>query len=173
MFSFRRWDRSRPTGHVPTPGGDHDYGEPAANCAANYLRAGAPEPRSRAGSHLATDDPAQHEANSPGNEREDGRAQQPCDAVIENRRRNPDCEQATNAANNRAHHRTHFDALVHKITYLWSIGTKGLGSGPIYSAVGRMSRLLLRCSMICADHPDVRAMTNMGVYIAVGTPQKR
>jgi hypothetical protein len=28
----------------------------------------------------------------------------------------------------------------------------------------------LHCSMMCADYPVVRAMTNSGVNIAVGTP---
>ena len=28
----------------------------------------------------------------------------------------------------------------------------------------------IRCSMTCADHPDVREITNSGVNIAVGTP---
>jgi len=56
--------------------------------------------------------------------------------------------------------------------YRCSIVTNGLGSGPIYSAVGRISRLFPRCSMICADQPEVRAMTKIGVNIGVGIPQK-
>ena len=43
----------------------------------------------------------------------------------------------------------------------------------MYSAVGRMRRLLLRCSMTWADQPEMLAMTKMGVNIGVGTPQKR
>jgi hypothetical protein len=42
----------------------------------------------------------------------------------------------------------------------------------MYSAVGRINRLFARCSMMCADQPDVRAITNIGVNSGVGMPQK-
>jgi hypothetical protein len=33
-----------------------------------------------------------------------------------------------------------------------------------------MILLSIRCSTMCADQPEVRAITNSGVNIAVGTP---
>ena len=33
-----------------------------------------------------------------------------------------------------------------------------------------MILLSMRCSMMCAPHPDVRLITKSGVNIAVGTP---
>jgi hypothetical protein len=37
------------------------------------------------------------------------------------------------------------------------------GSGPMYFEMGLMIFLLCRCSMIWAAHPEVLAMTKMGV----------
>jgi hypothetical protein len=37
-------------------------------------------------------------------------------------------------------------------------------------ALGRMILLSMRCSITCAAQPLVRAMTNSGVNMAVGTP---
>ena len=39
--------------------------------------------------------------------------------------------------------------------------------GPVYSAVGRINRLCARCSIMCADQPDVRAMTKMGACVGL------
>lgn len=42
-----------------------------------------------------------------------------------------------------------------------------------YSCItGRISLLLARCSLICADQPVTRASTKMGVKSGVGTPMK-
>ena len=42
-------------------------------------------------------------------------------------------------------------------------GTNGRSSGPMYSAVGRISLLSASCSMTCAAQPARRAITNTGV----------
>ena len=52
--------------------------------------------------------------------------------------------------------------------FRFSMGSHGRGSGPTYSAAGRMILLSCLCSMMWADHPDVRAMTKRGVNIDVG-----
>ena len=46
------------------------------------------------------------------------------------------------------------------------------GAGPIYSDNGRINLLLARCSIMCADHPAVRANTKIGVNNSVGIWQK-
>src|SRR5262245_51396842 len=53
-----------------------------------------------------------------------------------------------------------------------STDTNARGDGPVYSAVGRMSLRLLRCSRMCAAQPAMRAKTKIGVNIGVGTPRK-
>ena len=49
-------------------------------------------------------------------------------------------------------------------------GTNGRSSGPVYSALGRMILPSSRCSMTWAAQPAVRAITNSGVNIGVGSP---
>ena len=47
---------------------------------------------------------------------------------------------------------------------------QGRGSGPTYSASGRMMRLLACCSMMCAHQPVTREATKIGVYWGTGIP---
>ena len=58
------------------------------------------------------------------------------------------------------------------LRYRSTIGMTVRGSGPMYSAFGRMMRLSARCSNTCADQPVVRDMTKIGVNSFVGIPKK-
>ena len=53
-----------------------------------------------------------------------------------------------------------------------SIGTNWRCSTPTYSALGRMMRLLARCSKTCAAQPVSREQTKIGVNSLVGMPMK-
>src|SRR5262249_61705114 len=54
--------------------------------------------------------------------------------------------------------------------YRRSIGTYDWRPGPVYSARGRMSRLLACCSRTCAAQPTTRLMAKIGVNWSVGIP---
>ena len=54
----------------------------------------------------------------------------------------------------------------------WAIGTTLRCSGPMYSALGRMIRLLLRCSNTWDAQPVTREQTKIGVNSLVGMPMK-
>ncbi len=58
------------------------------------------------------------------------------------------------------------------LSYRFAIGTHFWGSGPTYSARGRMMRLWARCSMMCAVQPVTRLSTKIGVNSLVGMPMK-
>lgn len=53
-----------------------------------------------------------------------------------------------------------------------SSGTNARCSTPVYSALGRMMRLLARCSKTWAVQPLVREQTKIGVNSLVGMPMK-
>ena len=56
--------------------------------------------------------------------------------------------------------------------YRCSSGTHCCGTGgPVYSARGRISRLLAYCSRTWAVQPDVRLTAKIGVYSATGIPR--
>jgi hypothetical protein len=58
-----------------------------------------------------------------------------------------------------------------RMAYLSSIRSHGCGTaGPVYSARGRISRLLESCSSTWAVHPAQRLTAKIGVKSAVGMP---
>ena len=57
--------------------------------------------------------------------------------------------------------------LIHPLS---SIGTNFLSFTPIYSEVGRIRRLSLYCSMICAVHPTMRLAAKIVVNKCVSIP---
>ena len=52
----------------------------------------------------------------------------------------------------------------------YSGGTGCGAGGPMYWALGRISRLSAACSRMCAVHPITRLEANVGVNISRGTP---
>src|SRR5262245_46498122 len=55
--------------------------------------------------------------------------------------------------------------------HLWLTGTHlRSGAGPMYSARGRMRRLLEYCSRTCAVQPDIRLTAKKGVNRSIGIP---
>ena len=62
---------------------------------------------------------------------------------------------------------------IHSLSQLrLSMGNQSWCSGPVYSALGRIIRLLARCSFTWAVQPDTRDITKMGVNNSVGMPMK-
>jgi hypothetical protein len=159
--------------HIPTPQGDqcdryeatHDTADDFCPALFEFVPEARPE--------LAPGKPAERAANEKADQTEDWRAKQQGGIPVNDRGRNPQREQppsrADNGPNQGAHVRFRKRGASHP---LFSKGMKGRGSGPMYSAVGRISRLSPRCSMMCADHPEVREITKIGVNIGVGIPQK-
>ncbi len=57
--------------------------------------------------------------------------------------------------------------------YRSEIGTQGWPTGlPVYSARGRIRRLLRNCSSTCAVHPDMRLTAKIGVNRSIGMPSE-
>src|SRR5712691_1444144 len=158
--------------HVPTPYRDEYHGNHPAQSAANHLRLTCPEFVSQQWPDLAADQPPYRSADDPTDQPKYWSAEQQGRVSGDNCRRNPDRKQTANGSYYRPSQCAHVCLANRRSFHRCSIGTNGRGSGPIYSAVGRISRLLPRCSIIWADHPDVRAITKSGVNIGVGTPQK-
>src|SRR5882724_27445 len=158
--------------HVPTPQSDEYHGNHPAQSAANHFGLTSAESVSEHWAYLASDQPPDRSADDPTDQPKYWSAEQQGRVPCEDRWRNSDRKQTANGGYYRAGQCTHICFANRGSFHLCSIGTNGRGSGPMYSAVGRISRLLPRCSIMWADHPDVRAITKSGVNIGVGTPQK-